>query len=84
MKVKAVDNATPERLTVTVRQAACISGLSARSIWRLVAVGELASVKIGRLRLVNYRSLEALLLGDKVRVRRIHRQLDQSLPSRPA
>jgi len=76
MKVKAIDNTRPQRLTVSMREAAYISGLSVRSIWRLVAVGELASVKIGRLRLINYLSLEALLLGDKVRVRRIHRELD--------
>jgi excisionase family DNA binding protein len=50
-----------EPLAVTVRQACEASNLGPTTIWKLIGTGALATVRIGRRRLVLYASLKALL-----------------------
>jgi hypothetical protein len=50
-------------ITVSPRRAAELSGLSLAKIWLLIGDGTLASSKVGSRRLVQYDSLERLLLG---------------------
>ena len=51
----------PKPIAVTVPTARKISGLGNSTIWKLIAEGRLDTVRIGRRRLVLYRSLEKLL-----------------------
>jgi excisionase family DNA binding protein len=48
-------------LAVTINEACRLSGLGISSIYDLMREGRLASTPVGRRRLVNYASLEALL-----------------------
>jgi len=48
-------------ITVTVLQARKLSGLGNTKIWELISVGTLESVRVGRRRLITYRSLEKML-----------------------
>ena len=49
------------KLSVTLKQASEVSGLSIRKLYDLIAEGKLKSVRVGRRRLVLYRSLEELI-----------------------
>lgn len=51
------------KISMTMRQANEASGLSVRMLYTLIAQGRLASVKVGKRRLVIAKSLEELLLG---------------------
>jgi excisionase family DNA binding protein len=48
-------------ITVTITQARALSGLGQTTLWELIRRGQLASVKVGRRRLVRRDSLEQLL-----------------------
>jgi excisionase family DNA binding protein len=48
-------------LTVTVATARRISGLGNTTLWALIKDRKLETVRIGRRRLITFRSLEALL-----------------------
>ena len=55
-----------ERITCTIAQFQTISGLSASSIWSLIAAGTLQTVAVGRRRLIlldSYRALIRTALG---------------------
>jgi excisionase family DNA binding protein len=49
------------KISITLRQASKVSGLSVRKLYDLIAAGRLKSVTVGRRRLVLYKSLEELL-----------------------
>jgi len=51
------------KISITLRQASKVSGLSVRKLYDLIAAGRLKSVTVGRRRLVLYKSLEELLNG---------------------
>jgi excisionase family DNA binding protein len=53
-----------EPIAVTVPQARRLSGLGYTTIWRLIREGTLATVRIGRRRLVLFDSLRRLLSPD--------------------
>jgi len=48
-------------ITVTIKGAAEQTGLSVRMLYELIAKGKLKSVKVGKRRLVNVKSLEQLV-----------------------
>ncbi len=48
-------------LTVTIATTRKISGLGNTTVWALIKAGKLETVRVGRRRLVTFRSLEALL-----------------------
>jgi excisionase family DNA binding protein len=48
-------------ISVTVRQACAVTGLSHVTIYKLIGEGKLHSVKIGRRRLITYASLRGLV-----------------------
>jgi excisionase family DNA binding protein len=48
-------------LSVTIRQACALTGLSHVTIYKLIGEGKLHSVKIGRRRLITYATLRGLL-----------------------
>jgi len=50
-----------ENLTVSVEQASKMTSLAPRTLHRLMAEGELASIKLGKRRLVVMESLRKLL-----------------------
>jgi excisionase family DNA binding protein len=52
-----------EYITRTMRQASEASGLSIRKLYDMIAKGTLKSVKVGRRRLIVWRSLQEALLG---------------------
>jgi excisionase family DNA binding protein len=52
-----------ERITLRIRDASIISGLSRSTLYELLKAGRLRAVKIGGRRLILRASLEALLLG---------------------
>jgi len=54
------DAPTPP-LTVTVKEAARLSGLSRTTVWKHISSGLLRSTSVGRSRLVHFASLEALV-----------------------
>jgi len=54
-------------ITYSIRKAAEESGLSQRTLQYAIAKGELASVRVGRRRLVPARSLQEFLLQQKVK-----------------
>jgi excisionase family DNA binding protein len=56
------DTPTPP-LTVTVKEAARLSGLSKTTIWKQISSGLLRSTSIGCSRLIHFSSLEQLVLG---------------------
>jgi excisionase family DNA binding protein len=56
------DAPTP-RLTVTVKEAARLSGLSRTTVWKHISSGLLRSTSVGRSRLVHFASLEALVFA---------------------
>jgi excisionase family DNA binding protein len=49
--------AAPERLTVTVREAIELSGLSNTTLYKLIGQGRLRTVKVGGRTLITYASL---------------------------
>ena len=55
----------PRRLTVTVKEACELTGLSRASIWRLMAARKLEFLNIGRKRLIQHDSLERLTQPQK-------------------
>jgi excisionase family DNA binding protein len=48
-------------ITVSVKTATELTGLSRSTIWKLLTAGTVESVSIGRKRLIKFESLEALL-----------------------
>jgi excisionase family DNA binding protein len=58
---KKQDQPKLDPLSVTVRQASAVTGLSHVTIYKLIGEGKLHSVKIGRRRLITYASLRGLL-----------------------
>jgi excisionase family DNA binding protein len=58
-----VSDASMRPLTVSVKEAARLSGLSKTTIWKCISSGLLRSTSVGRNRLVHFSSLEALVLG---------------------
>jgi excisionase family DNA binding protein len=56
------DAPTPP-LTVTVKEAARLSGLSRTTVWKHISSGLLRSTSLGRSRLVHFASLQALVLA---------------------
>ena len=48
-------------LAVTIKRARALSGLGHTTLWKLISDGELETARVGRRRLVIYRSLERLL-----------------------
>ena len=50
-------------ITVTVPVTREITGLGNTTVWELIRVGKLQTIKIGKRRLVIYKSIEDLLLG---------------------
>lgn len=56
-----------ERKTMTVKDAANYSGLSKRTIWRLIGAGKIKATKPDGItrRLVDLQSLDAYLQGEK-------------------
>jgi excisionase family DNA binding protein len=50
-------------LTVTVKEAARLSGLSRTTVWKHISSGLLRSTSVGRSRLVHFASLQALVLA---------------------
>ncbi len=51
------------KLAVTVPEAAAMIGISESMLWRLLAVGDIAKVKIGRRTLIRVTELERFLEG---------------------
>jgi excisionase family DNA binding protein len=52
----------PDRLALSVYEAAHVLGVSVHTVWRMIASGRLASFKLGRRRLIARSAVEALLL----------------------
>jgi len=52
---------TERPITVTVTVARKISGLGNTTLWKLIGNGTLATVRVGRRRLIDYESLRRLL-----------------------
>jgi hypothetical protein len=48
-------------LTVTQKAAKKITGLGLTSLWKLACEGRIETIKVGKRRLITYRSLQALL-----------------------
>lgn len=59
-------NATRERATLTVEEAALVLGIGRSAAYQAVARGEIPSVRVGRRILVPTASLDRLLLGEVV------------------
>jgi excisionase family DNA binding protein len=55
----------PERRAFSIRETERAVNLSRATIYRLIAAGKLATVKIGARRLVPSASIDALLGGDR-------------------
>jgi excisionase family DNA binding protein len=51
----------PKPIAVTISTARNISGLGNSTIWKLISQGQLATVSVGRRRLIIYDSLQKLL-----------------------
>jgi excisionase family DNA binding protein len=58
---KKQDQPKLDPLSVTVRQACAVTGLSRSMIYNLIGDGKLHSFKVGRRRLITYASLRGLL-----------------------
>jgi hypothetical protein len=52
---------SPKPIAVTIPMTRKISGLGNTTVWKLIAEKKLATVKVGRRKLVIYESLERLL-----------------------
>lgn len=50
-----------KKLSVTIKQANDLTGLSVRKIYNLISEGKLQSITVGRRRLILFESLEKLL-----------------------
>lgn len=50
-----------DTVSVTVKRACLLTGLSHTTIYKLIALGRLRSVKIGRRTLISYESLRGLV-----------------------
>ncbi|MGH9477954.1 MAG: helix-turn-helix domain-containing protein [Terriglobales bacterium] len=50
----------PSQLTVTVPAVASALSVDDRTVWRLIAAGQLPTIRIGRRRLVPWRAVEGL------------------------
>jgi len=59
---KLSDGPTPP-LTITVKEAARLSGLSRTTVWKHISSGRLHSTSLGRTRLIHFASLEALVFA---------------------
>ncbi len=59
-----------EQQTVTRKQAATMLGLGQNTVDRMIARGELESIKLGRRRLIPRRVIDALLNGGQPEVAR--------------
>lgn len=57
----ARDNGQVEKLAYSVPEAAAMSGLSKDYVWKLVASGDLSSIKAGKRRLIRAEDLRAFL-----------------------
>jgi excisionase family DNA binding protein len=53
-------------LTVPVKMACQLVGVSNSTMWKLIAEGRVKTISLGRKRLVIYESLEELVLGPKL------------------
>jgi excisionase family DNA binding protein len=51
----------PQRLSVSVKDACQLIGVSSRTMWSLIGEGRVETFKIGRKRLVIYESLQQLV-----------------------
>jgi excisionase family DNA binding protein len=58
--MKPVEEA-PQRLTVSIKHAADLIDVNKRTMWRLIADGRIETIKVGRRRLVTYKSLQQLV-----------------------
>jgi excisionase family DNA binding protein len=56
---EALANLTERRVSVSIKEAASLVGIKKDLIYRAINSGELPSIKIGRRRLINLKSLEA-------------------------
>lgn len=52
---------TEQRRLLSIKDAARCLGVGERQVWALLARGEMASVKIGRRRLIDARDLDAFI-----------------------
>lgn len=50
-----------QRATISIRETAAITGLSPAGLYRLIASGQLDTVKIGRRRMIRPSTLDAFL-----------------------
>jgi excisionase family DNA binding protein len=57
------DNMVPERLAVSIAEAGLLIGVSRTTIYKLIDAGLLATVTIGRRRLVLIASINELMKG---------------------
>lgn len=55
------DDSAPERLTYTVEEAAVATGLGRTTLFEFMKSGQLASIKVGRRRLIRPEALRDLL-----------------------
>ena len=58
--MKPVEEA-PQQLTVSIKHAADLIDVNKRTMWRLIADGSIETIKVGRRRLVIYKSLQQLV-----------------------
>lgn len=56
---------SPKPIAVTIPMTRKISGLGNTTVWKLIAEKKLATVNVGRRKLVIYESLERLLTPDE-------------------
>lgn len=61
MRSMSSNNEGVKRLALSIREAEHASGLSRATLYRLIASGQLMTLKIGARRLVTVGALEALL-----------------------
>lgn len=61
LETASVALASADTISVTVKRACAITGLSHTTIYKLIGLGKLRSVKIGRRTLISYNSLRGLL-----------------------
>lgn len=63
-----IDQPPPvDTISVTVKHACKITGLSHTTIYKLIGLGKLRSVKIGRRTLITYASLQGLFTTGNVK-----------------
>jgi excisionase family DNA binding protein len=61
LAIDAHTESTPEPISVRVRTAVQLTGISRSRIYELIAAGEIETVKIGRSTLIPYRCLKRLI-----------------------